>query len=184
MISFQFFFPSSCISVASQFRLNEKWNAELIIVRSCLISPLFFCVLFLACITLIHLHINEPKAKWRIPSISLQPKRVKFSNWNRSWTMTRRRRRRRQWKRWDYFQFLHSSNLSINHPTFYFSNPFTQRNDFGLGHCEHDSGQRCVGTISRCGQLHANRQFGTEKTGLLVFDELCKIATRHGHYGC
>lgn len=52
-----------------------------------------------------------------------------------------------------------------------------------LGDCEYDGGQRCVGSVSGCCQLHANRQFGAQETCLFVSDELCQIATRYGYYG-
>lgn len=52
-----------------------------------------------------------------------------------------------------------------------------------LGDSQHDCGERCVGSLSRCSQLHANRQLGTEKAGVSLLDELRQITARHGDYG-
>lgn len=40
------------------------------------------------------------------------------------------------------------------------------------GHRFHDSRKRCVCAVSRRGELHADRQSGTEKAGVSVPDEL------------
>lgn len=46
-----------------------------------------------------------------------------------------------------------------------------------------DGRQGCVRTVPGRRQLHANGQFGAEEAGLSVSDELCEIATGHGHHG-
>lgn len=39
-------------------------------------------------------------------------------------------------------------------------------------------------SVPRCRELHADGQFGAEKAGLSVPDELCQESARHGHHGC
>lgn len=51
------------------------------------------------------------------------------------------------------------------------------------GHRFHDSRKRCVCTVSRRGELHADRQSGTEKAGIPVLDELRQEPTGYGHHG-
>lgn len=51
------------------------------------------------------------------------------------------------------------------------------------GHCFHDGRERCVCTVSRRGELHADRQSGAEKVGVSVPDELRQEPARYGHHG-
>lgn len=53
-----------------------------------------------------------------------------------------------------------------------------------LGDCQHDSGQRCVSFVSRCGQLHADGQPGIKEIGVFVSNELRQVTAGYGHYGC
>lgn len=52
------------------------------------------------------------------------------------------------------------------------------------GYCLNDCWQRCVRTLSRRSELHADRQLGAEETGLPIPDELRQVSARHGYYGC
>lgn len=39
-------------------------------------------------------------------------------------------------------------------------------------------------SLSRCSELYADGQSGTEEAGVSLLDELCQESARHGHHGC
>lgn len=51
------------------------------------------------------------------------------------------------------------------------------------GYCFYDSRERRVCVVSWRSKLYADWQFGAEKTGVSVSDELCQEPAGHGHHG-